>query len=73
MSVLDASMTAAWLFDDEEEPRVDAALTRTASETALVPQLWHLPDGSRFPCNIGHVARGQPNVPFGRYAKRSTQ
>ena len=40
--VLDASVTAAWLFDDEEEPRADAALTRTASETAFVPQLWHL-------------------------------
>ena len=30
--VLDASVTAAWLFDDEEEPQADAALTRTASE-----------------------------------------
>ena len=40
--VLDASVTAAWLFDDEHEPRADAALTHTASETALVPQLWHL-------------------------------
>lgn len=40
--VLDASVAAAWLFDDEGEPRADAALTRIESETALVPALWHL-------------------------------
>lgn len=40
--VLDASVTMAWLFDDEDEPRADAALTRTQSEVTLVPQLWHL-------------------------------
>ena len=40
--VVDASVAAAWLFDDEDEPRADAALTRLQSETALVPQLWHL-------------------------------
>ena len=40
--VLDASVAAAWLFDDENEPRADAALTRIESDTAFVPQLWHL-------------------------------
>ena len=40
--VLDASVAAAWLFDDEDEPRADAALRRIESEIALVPQLWHL-------------------------------
>ena len=40
--VLDASVAAAWLFDDENEPRADATLTRIESETAFVPQLWHL-------------------------------
>lgn len=40
--VVDASVAVAWLFDDEDEPRADAALKRIESERALVPQLWHL-------------------------------
>lgn len=40
--VLDASVAAAWLFDDEDEPRADAALVRIGSEMAFVPHLWHL-------------------------------
>lgn len=39
--VLDASVAAAWLFDDEQEPRADAALRRLEEHGALVPQLWH--------------------------------
>ena len=40
--VLDASVAAAWLFDDESDPRADAALTALEREGAVVPQLWHL-------------------------------
>lgn len=38
--VLDASVAAAWLFDDENEPRADAALARLEQGVALVPHLW---------------------------------
>lgn len=41
-TVLDASVAAAWLFDDEEDPRADAALARLERDVALVPQLWQL-------------------------------
>lgn len=40
--VLDASVAAAWLFDDESDPRADAALTSLEREGAVVPQHWHL-------------------------------
>ncbi len=40
--VLDASIAAAWLFQDESEPRAEAALARLAEQSALVPQLWRL-------------------------------
>lgn len=40
--VLDASVAAAWLFDDEDEARADAALGRITSDGAVVPQFWHL-------------------------------
>ena len=40
--VLDASVAAAWLLDDESEARADAALARLETEEALVPQFWHL-------------------------------
>lgn len=40
--VLDASVAAAWLFDDEDEARADAALGRIKSDGAVVPQFWHL-------------------------------
>ena len=40
--VVDASVAAAWLFDDEAEPRGDRVLERLEDEGALVPQLWHL-------------------------------
>ncbi len=40
--VLDASVTLAWLLDDEEDERADAALNRLAEDSAIVPQLWHL-------------------------------
>ena len=40
--VVDASVTVAWLFDDEIEPRADRVLERLEQDGALVPHLWHL-------------------------------
>ena len=40
--VLDASVAAAWLFDDEGDGRANAALARLETDAALVPQHWHL-------------------------------
>ncbi len=40
MVVLDASIAAAWIFDDEEDPRADEALIRVESGHAVVPQIW---------------------------------
>ena len=33
--VLNASVTAAWLFGDEDDPRADAALTHLENDVAL--------------------------------------
>ena len=40
--VLDASVAAAWLLDDEDEALSNAALARLETEEAVVPQLWHV-------------------------------
>lgn len=40
--VLDASVTGAWLLEDEDDPVANAAMSRLATGLALVPQLWHL-------------------------------
>lgn len=40
--VLDASVTAVWLLDDETEPRADVALAHLEDDGTIVPQLWHL-------------------------------
>ena len=40
--VVDASVTVAWLLDDEDEPRANEALERLKEDGAIVPQLWHL-------------------------------
>lgn len=40
--VLDASMTIAWLFEDERTEAADAVMDRVAAEGALVPSLWRL-------------------------------
>ena len=40
--VLDASVAGAWLLEDEDDPVANAAMSRLATELALVPQLWHL-------------------------------
>ena len=40
--VLDASISLAWLLDDEESPIAEAARARLAKDNALVPGIWHL-------------------------------
>ena len=42
MFVLDASVAACWLLDDEDDADARAALERLRREDALVPQLWHI-------------------------------
>ena len=42
MFVLDASVAACWLLDDEDDADASAALERLGREDALVPQLWHV-------------------------------
>ena len=38
--VIDASVTAAWLLDDEFDPRAAIALDWLRQDGAIVPQLW---------------------------------
>jgi predicted nucleic acid-binding protein len=38
--VLDASVTAAWAFDDEDHPRAASAFMLMRTDAALVPSLW---------------------------------
>lgn len=40
--VLDASISLAWLLDDETAPEAEAARKRLATYTAYVPRIWHL-------------------------------
>lgn len=40
--VLDASMTVAWLFDDERTEAAHAVMRRVVIEGAIVPSLWRL-------------------------------
>ncbi len=40
--VLDCSIAAAWLFEDEASPETDGLLEQLRNEGALVPNLWHL-------------------------------
>ena len=39
--VVDASISASWLFDDEDEPEAAAALAALEKAAGVVPQLWH--------------------------------
>ena len=41
MSVIDASVAAAWIFEDERDARADEILAIIQTETGLVPQHWH--------------------------------
>lgn len=40
--VLDASIAAAWVFDDESAPSTNSLLKRLREWEAVVPQHWHL-------------------------------
>jgi predicted nucleic acid-binding protein len=40
--VLDASITAAWCFEDEADPAVDGLLDGLKTQGAIVPVLWPL-------------------------------
>ena len=40
--VLDASMTIAWLFDDERTEAAHAVMRQVVAEGAIVPSLWRL-------------------------------
>ena len=39
--VLDASVAAVWLLDDEKHPVAEEALLELEKSGAIVPQLWH--------------------------------
>jgi predicted nucleic acid-binding protein len=39
--VVDASIAATWLLDDESDPRAEAALGLLEQAPGVVPQLWH--------------------------------
>ena len=62
--VLDASMTVAWLFDDEQTDAAHAVMRRVVAEGAIVPSLWRLEVANvlrnavrRGRCNEGFVDR----------------
>lgn len=59
--VLDASMTIAWLFDDEHTEAAHRVLRRVVAEGAAVPSLWRLEVA-----NMLHNAarRGRCDEPF---------
>ena len=40
--IVDASATAAWIFDDENSPYADAVFDLVKTGGALVPQFWHI-------------------------------
>lgn len=44
--VLDCSIAAAWLFEDEASPETDNLLERLRDGGALVPNIWHLEIGT---------------------------
>lgn len=40
--VLDASVTLAWVFDDEARPETDLLMDRILADDVVVPSLWRL-------------------------------
>ncbi len=44
--VLDCSIAAAWLFEDEARPETDNLLEQLIDNNASVPSLWHLEIGN---------------------------
>ncbi len=62
--VLDASMTLAWLFDDEQTNGTRTVQRRVVAEGAIVPSLWRLEVANvlrnavrRGTCDEGYVDR----------------
>lgn len=39
--VVDASIAASWLFDDEDDPAAERILDTLALRPGLVPAIWH--------------------------------
>ncbi len=39
--VVDASVAASWILDDEHDPRASSVLAKVASSAGVVPLLWH--------------------------------
>ena len=44
--VLDASVTLAWVFEDEGTPATDELLVRVATTSAVVPPIWRFEVGN---------------------------
>jgi predicted nucleic acid-binding protein len=44
--VLDCSVTMAWIFDDEDDPRAAAVRDRLGGDVALAPSIWPLEVGN---------------------------
>jgi len=61
--VLDASVTLSWCFADESSAKTNAILEKLATETAIVPSLWHL--------EIGNILIGAERKHRITYAKLS--
>lgn len=40
--IVDAPVTAAWMFDDENSPYADAVFDLVKTSGALVPRFWHI-------------------------------
>ena len=57
--VLDCSIAAAWLFEDEARPETDDLLEQLRDGGALVPNLWHLEVGNVL---VQAEKRGRINV-----------
>jgi hypothetical protein len=57
--VVDASMTIAWLFDDERIEAAHAVMRRVVAEGTIVPSLWRLEvaNCSATPCDEGAAMR----------------
>ncbi len=76
--VIDASMTIAWLFDDERTPAAHAIMRRVVAEGAFVPTLWRLEVANvlrnaarRGRCDEAYVDRSLARL--GRLAIRSDE
>jgi len=64
MFVVDASMTLAWCFDDEDSEATDAVLRRLLLEGAIAPAHWSLEvgNGLRFGERRGRIDRAKLTV-----------